>query len=653
MNSMLAPNADIHNKIKNLVDKLNYYTKLYDEGKPEISDKEWDNLYFQLVTLENETGIYYEDSPTQNINYQVVNKLEKVQHNHPMLSLDKTKDIEIANSFYNSHKSIVMAKMDGLTCSLRYLNGRLVSAETRGNGIEGEDILHNALQVKNIPNKIDYYEELIIDGEIICTYENFKLFENEYKNPRNFASGSIRLLDSKESARRNLSFIAWDCVKGLDDIETLNYKLYYLAKFGFTIVPIGNITFTLPVQIKQIQDECNKLGYPIDGIVIKYDYCNEYEAAGRTDHHFKGGLAYKFYDEEYETTLKNIEWTMGRTGQLTPVAIYEDIDIDGTICNRASLHNLSIMEEQLYIPYKGEKIWIAKMNMIIPQVVKKQWIANEYKPGENVFYPPEVCPICGELTSVHKDNNSKVLYCDNPNCQGKLINIIDHMCGKKGLDIKGLSKATIEKLINWNWVESPKDIFTLKNYIAEWINKPGFGEKSVNNILQSIENASNTTLDKIIAAAGIPEIGARVAKDLASHYTTWTDFRNETNFIQYDGIGEIMENNLLTFDYSEIDYIVKNYLTIKENKEERKEQKLEGLTFCVTGKLINKDKWKNRDELSSFITSLGGKVIGAVSPNMDYLINNDVNSTSSKNIRAKELGKQIIDEQTFIDMFDL
>lgn len=653
MNSMLAPNADIHNKIKNLVDKLNYYTKLYDEGKPEISDKEWDNLYFQLVTLENETGIYYEDSPTQNINYQVVNKLEKVQHNHPMLSLDKTKDIEIANSFYNSHKSIVMAKMDGLTCSLRYLNGRLVSAETRGNGIEGEDILHNALQVKNIPNKIDYYEELVIDGEIICTYENFKPFESEYKNPRNFASGSIRLLDSKESARRNLSFIAWDCIKGLDDIETLNYKLYYLAKFGFTIVPIGNITFTLPVQIKQIQDECNKLGYPIDGIVIKYDYCNEYDAAGRTDHHFKGGLAYKFYDEEYETTLKNIEWTMGRTGQLTPVAIYEDIDIDGTICNRASLHNLSIMEEQLYIPYKGEKIWIAKMNMIIPQVVKKQWIANEYKPGENVFYPPEVCPICGEPTSIHKDNNSKVLYCDNPNCQGKLINIIDHMCGKKGLDIKGLSKATIEKLIDWNWVESPKDIFALKDYITEWINKPGFGEKSVNNILQSIENASNTTLDRVIAAAGIPEIGARVAKDLASHYTTWTNFRNETNFIQYDGIGEIMENNLLTFDYSEMDYIVKNYLTIKEHNEERKQQKLEGLTFCVTGKLINKDKWKNRDELSSFIASLGGKVIGAVSPNMDYLINNDVNSTSSKNIRAKELGKQIIDEQTFIDMFDL
>ena len=649
MNSMLAPNADIHNKIKNLVVKLNYYTKLYDEGKPEISDKEWDNLYFQLVTLENEIGIYYEDSPTQNINYQVVNKLKKVQHNHPMLSLDKTKDIEIANSFYNSHKSIVMAKMDGLTCSLHYLNGRLISAETRGNGIEGEDILHNALQVKNIPNKIDYYEELVIDGEIICTYENFKPFENEYKNPRNFASGSIRLLDSKESARRNLSFIAWDCIKGLDDIETLNYKLYYLAKFGFTIVPTGNITFTLPVQIKQIQGECNKLGYPIDGIVIKYDYCNEYEAAGRTDHHFKGGLAYKFYDEEYETTLKNIEWTMGRTGQLTPVAIYEDIDIDGTICNRASLHNESVSEEILHGPgWIGQKIWIAKMNMIIPQVIKAE--GDKIGVEKQYIKVPEVCPICGEPASIHKDNNSKVLYCDNQNCQGKLINIIDHMCGKKGLDIKGLSKATIEKLIDWNWVESSKDIFALKDYITEWINKPGFGEKSVNNILQSIENASNTTLDRAIAAAGIPEIGARVAKDLASHYTTWADFRNETNFIQYDGIGEIMENNLLTFDYSEIDYIVKNYLTIKENNEERKQQKLEGLTFCVTGKLINKDRWKNRDELSSFIASLGGKVVGSVSKNVNYLINNNINSNSDKCVQAKKLNIQIITEEEFLNM---
>ena len=269
------------------------------------------------------------------------------------------------------------------------------------------------------------------------------------------------------------------------------------------------------------------------------------------------------------------------------------------------------------------------------------------------FNIPYKCPICGEPTSIHKDNDSEVLFCDNPQCQGKLINIIDHMCGKKGLDIKGLSKATIEKLINWGWIENPKDIFTLKDHMIEWTNKPGFGSKSVYNILEAIQVAEHTTLDKVIAAAGIPEIGTRVAKDLASHYATWTDFRAETNFMQYDGIGEVMENNLLTFDYSEMDYIVENYLVIEKNKEERKQQKLEGLTFCVTGKLINKDRWKNRDELSNFIISLGGKVIGAVSPNINYLINNDINSTSSKNLRAKELGKQIIDEQTFIEMFDL
>ena len=642
------------NEIRELINKLNYYTKYYDMGQSLISDKEWDDMYFELQVLENKYGIYYEDSPTQKVNYQVVNKLNKVKHNHPMLSLDKTKSIDVISSFINGKDYIAMAKMDGLTCSLRYLDGKLVSAETRGNGIEGEDILHNALVVKNIPNKINYKEELIVDGEIICTYEDFKLFENEYKHPRNFASGSIRLLDSKESASRHLSFIAWDCIIGLDDFTLLG-KLCKLSDLGFTIVPtrrdINN--YDIEKLIENIQSDCQSLGYPIDGIVFKYNKCDEYIAVGKTDHHYKGGLAYKFYDEEYETKLIDIEWTMGRTGQLTPVAIYEDIDIDGTICNRASLHNLSIMKEQLYIPYKGEKIWIAKMNMIIPQVVRKEWVANDYDPMINILDVPKVCPICGELTSIHKDNNSEVLFCDNPKCKGKIINQLDHLCGKKGLDIKGLSKATLEKLLDWGWINQARDIFTLKDHISEWQNKPGFGVASVYNILEAIQVAEHTTLDKVIAAAGIPEIGVRVAKDIASHYATWTDFRKENNFMQYDGIGEVMENNLLSFDYNEMDYIVENYLVIQNSKEERKEQKLEGLTFCITGKLVNKDRWKNRDELSAFITSLGGKVIGAVSPNIDYLLNNDINSTSAKNTRAKELGKQIIDEQTFIDMFDL
>ena len=638
----------MENEIRTLIDKLNYYTKLYDEGHPEISDYEWDKMYYELQDLENKNHIYFKDSPTQNIDYQVVNKLNKVQHNHPMLSLDKTKDIMVADTFYNSHKSIAMAKMDGLTCSLRYLNGKLISAETRGNGIEGEDILHNALQVKNIPNKIGYYEELIIDGEIICTYNDFKPFENEYKNPRNFASGSIRLLDSKESASRNLTFIAWDCIKGLD-LDNLSDKLHWLEQLGFTIVPRGNSFYTFPVQIEHIQDECNKLGYPIDGIVIKYDNCKEYENAGRTDHHFKGGLAYKFYDEEYETTLQNIEWTMGRTGVLTPVAIFDTINIDGTDVSRANLFNISVIRDLFNaVPQQGQKIYIYKANQIIPQISRVE-PSNDGKE----LVPPEVCPICGHPTELSGDNDSIFLSCGNPNCEGKLLNRIEHFFSKKGLNIKGISKATIEKLIDWGWVNGIKDVFTLDAHAEDWKKKAGFGEKSVMNIITSIREGCNTDLESVIAAAGIPLIGRTVARQIAGIFNTYKDFREAIgtfDFSEIDGFGYEMNKSLKNYNYDELDYIVENFLTINNKIEERKEQKLEGLTFCVTGKIKH---WKNRDELSNLITSLGGKVVGSVSANMDYLINNDINSTSSKNLRAKELGKQIIDEQTFLDMFDL
>ena len=636
--------------VRTLIDELNRLTKLYDEGHPEVSDKEWDDLYFELVELERKTGEYYEDSPTQRVNYQVVNELNKVEHSHPMLSLDKTKSIDDVKNFIGNKEYIAMAKMDGLTCSLTYKDGKLIRAETRGNGLIGEDILHNALVVKNIPKKINYQNKLVVDGEIICTYKNFENFEKEYKNPRNFASGSIRLLDSKESAMRNLTFVAWDLIEGGLDCKTLIDKLRFLQELSFDVVPsfADNDSSRIENFIEDIKRSCKAYGYPIDGIVFKYNNYKEYLAAGRTDHHFKGGLAYKFYDDEYETKLIDIEWTMGRTGQLTPVAIYEDIDIDGTICNRASLHNLSIMEEQLYIPYKGEKIWIAKMNMIIPQVVKKQWIANEYKPGENVFYPPEVCPICGESTSIHKDNDSKVLYCDNPMCEGKLLNKLDHFCSKKGLDIKGLSKATLDKLINWGWVENIKDIFTLFTHKEEWVKKQGFGVASVEKILSAIDIASETTLDKIIAAAGIPEIGSRVAKDLASHYDSWTEFRMDTDYTHIDGIGEIMNNNLLNFNYEDMDYIVAAYLDyqpISHNNENAKI--LDGKVFCITGKVKH---FKNRAELQADIENKGGKVVSSMSSKVNYLINNDINSTSTKSVQAKKLKIQIITEEEYLQL---
>ena len=643
-------------RMQELIDKLNYYTKLYDEGHPAINDKEWDDIYFQLQKWENFEGVYLENSPTQKVNYQVVNKLNKVQHNHPMLSLDKTKSIDAIKSFLGNKNFICMAKMDGLTCSLKYLNGKLVSAETRGNGIEGEDILHNALQVRNIPKRIDYPGELIIDGEIICTYNDFKPFENEYKNPRNFASGSIRLLDSKESANRHLSFIAWDCIKGLEHDNFLSNKLLTLDKIGFTIVPF-EVNLPEYKSIEQIMEIVKKSCYnlPIDGLVFKYDNCDEYIAAGKTDHHFKGGLAYKFYDEEYETTLKNIEWSMGRTGVLTPVAIFEPIDIDGTEVSRANLFNLSVARETLHgtqyrLGWKGQKINVFKANQIIPQL---SWSEEDDEKTKEYFSYPASCPICGYSTKIKKENDVEVLFCDNEQCEGKLLNRVEHFFSKKGLNAKGLSKVTIEKLIDWGWINGIKDVFILNAYAEDWKKKAGFGEKSVNNIITSIRKSSNTDLESVISAAGIPLIGRTVARQIASIFNTYEDFREaigDFDFSEIDGFGYEMNKSLKNYNYDELDYIVENFLTINNKIEERKEQKLEGLTFCVTGKI---KQWKNRDELSSFITSLGGKVVGSVSANMDYLINNDINSTSSKNLRAKELGKQIIDEQTFMDMFDL
>lgn len=653
----MNPDNAYINKIQELIDKLNYYTKKYDEGKPEISDKEWDDMYFHLQDLENFYGIYCEDSPTQRVNFQVVNELKKVTHNHPMLSLDKTKDIKEIEKFIGNKDYICMAKLDGLTCSLRYLDGKLISAETRGNGIVGEDVLHNVLQIKNVPKRINFKDELIVDGEVLCTYEDFEYYKDEYKNPRNFASGGIRLLDSKESASRRLSFIAWDCIKGLKE-ETLSGKLMQLEKLGFTEVPfeINFPEYTLESIINQVKNS-SKTIFPIDGLVFKYDNCSEYEAAGRTDHHFKGGIALKFYDENYDTVLRDIKWTMGRTGVLTPVAIFDPIDIDGTEVSKASLHNISIAQETLHtnfttIGWEGQHIKVAKMNMIIPQITE----AEEDNDGLTKFYfnIPKICPICNKITEIKKENNSEMLYCVNSQCEGKLVNRIEHFFGKKGLDAKGISKATIEKLINWGWVNKISDMFELSAHETEWKNITGFGEKSVNNILQSIRESCNTNLEFIISAAGIPLIGRTIARDLSKKFDGYGEFREAIkdgfDFTQYGGYGYEMQKAISEFNYNELDNIVEKYLTIKKNNDIINTEKLKDITFCITGKV---NIWKNRDELSQTIVLLGGKVVGSVSKNVNYLINNDITSNSSKNLKAKDLGIKIISEQDFQKMFDI
>ena len=636
------------------IKKLNKWTEAYDNGYPEVSDKEWDDLYFEVKEFEkNNTAA--KDSPSQTISYQVVNSLKKVTHSHPMLSLDKTKDINNLKSFIGNHDYILMAKMDGLTCSLTYQNGQLVLAETRGNGIVGEDITHNANVIPSIPKSIPAlakYGEVVIDGEIICTYSNFESFSTEYKNPRNFAAGSIRLLDSQECEKRKLTFVAWDVIKGLDE-KRLSEKLSFLnIATTFKVVPFltNNNTEELEEDINYLKRQCeNFYSYPIDGMVVKYNKIDEYNAAGRTDHHFKGGLAYKFYDETYETEVKDIEWTMGRTGQLTPVLIYNDIDIDGTVCNRASLHNISIMHQLMGEAYPGQRVFIYKANQIIPQVESAQ-INNPNKvPSINI---PTECPYCGEPTTIKQENESKVLYCTNPNCSGKIINKLDHFCGKKGLDIKGISKATLEKLIDWNWVSCFKDIYRLQEHKKEWSVKEGFGEKSVQNILDSIEKSRNNDLWRIIAAAGIPNVGSVAAKQLANYFKTYAKFRSaveeDFDFTELPDFGEVTAETLLNFDYAEIDDVV-FYAIHCLPVEEQSSNALEGISFCITGKLNN---FKNRNELKEKISSLGGKVTDSVSSKTNYLINNDIESNSSKNKAAKALHIPIITEEDFLDMIE-
>lgn len=643
-------------EMNELIEKLNYYTKLYDEGNPAISDKEWDDMCFKLEQLEKETGIILANSPTAKIDYQVVNKLNKVTHNHPMLSLDKTKSIDDVLVFLNKKDGIAMAKMDGLTCSIRYLNGKLVSAETRGNGIVGEDITHNIKFVKDVPLEIPIKDEVIVDGEVICNYEDFEDFSTDYKNPRNFASGSIRLLDSRASAQRKLSFVAWDCIIGLNECKTLSEKLVKLGNLGFMFVPflvlpadmttnIAHIEHAITLIKKNAQDYFD----PIDGIVFKYDDCAYYQSLGATEHHFRGGLAYKFYDEEYETILRDIEWSMGKTGQLTPVAIFDPVDDGESIITRASLHNLNIMEQVLHVPFVGQKIKVVKQNQIIPQVVWGEESDNKY------YSIPAYCPICESPTIIKSD----FVYCSNPNCEGKFINSLKHFVGKKGLDIKGLSEATLQKLVDWGWVSNYQELFSLSNFRDEWVKKPGFGEKSVDKLLSAIEEARHCELWQFISALSIPNIGSTFAKELAKHEIDWHNIREDIekgyDFTAWNGFGYVMNDSLHNFDYQEADKLVYEILDIHNSLwldptatvSTVSFANVTGKTFVVTGSV---HIFKNRDEVKVAIETRGGKVTNSVTGNTDYLINNDINSISSKNVKAKQLGIPIITEEQLIAM---
>lgn len=636
-------------EIKMQIAQLNMWTKAYDEGHPIVSDKKWDEAYFRLVDLENKANIHLPNSPTQKVVYEVQTELKKVTHNHPMLSADKTKDWDKFIQYFGDKDVVGMLKLDGLTLSLRYVDGHLVSAETRGDGEIGEDVTMNATTIASIPKYIDYTDELIIDGEIICRYCDFTAFSGEYANPRNFAAGSIRLLDPNECKKRNLTFVAWHVVKGLTNDVAKN--LNHLVGLGFLTTPW---TSSFDWDAKEYLIDCAKeLSYPIDGLIGRFMDREYGDSLGATSHHSKAIYAFKFYDETVQARLNTIKWQIGRSGVLTPIACFDPIEIEGTTVERASLHNYSVMRETLGpCAYIGEPLQVYKANQIIPQIlpVDDKW---RYDYGYVVSHcgvsandEPEFCPCCEKPVYRRvSDSGVENYYCENPQCEGRLVERLEHFCDrKKGLDIRGLSEQTLEKLVDWKWVESIKDLYNLSSRQGEWKNKLGFGEKSVDNILVAIENSKHTTLEKFISAIGIPLIGERVSKILAEKCENWETFRNliekdSFSFEEWDGFGYEMNRELKQFNYDEADELAKMFTFAVVEKAGN--DILKGKTFVITGKLSRK-----RDEIKAEIESLGGKVGSSITAKTDYLIANQPENTTKYNT-ALAKGIPIITEEEY------
>ena len=632
-------------KIKELTGLLNKASDTYyNTGNTIMEDREFDTLVEELRNLEQETGFVMATSPTHKVGYEVKSELQKVAHNHPMLSLAKTKDWNEFIQYFCNKDVIGMLKMDGLTCSLRYINGELVSAETRGNGEIGEDILHNIKTVKTVPQKIPYKDELIVDGEIICTYQDFEPFSTEYKNPRNFASGSIRLLDSNECAKRPLTFVAWNVIKGFDNENSFLRKLVLIDELGFTVVPW---TSSFDWDAKEfLVNKAKKLGYPIDGLVGRFGDIKYGDSLGATSHHSNAAYAFKFGDETYETVLRDVEWNTTRTGIIAPVAVFDEVDLDGALTTRATLHNLSIIEQlELGI---GDTITVYRSNMVIPKI-------DDNLTRSNTLKIPTTCQCCGYHTEVKYTDNSKVLMCTNPDCPAKKLARFTHFVSRKCMNIDGLSEKTLSLLISNNLVKNFRDIYHLKEHVGKLCTLDGMGKKSVENLLNSIEKSRDVKLENFIAALGIPNIGLSAAKAISkkfngSHYDFVMALANDNyDFSQIDDFGEITNKSLHDWWHSkdpmvellpmEVNFIVEDGAISSAS--------LDGKSFCITGNLIH---YANRDTLVKVIEDNGGKYVSSVSKKTDYLINNDKNSTSGKNKKAIDLSIPIISEEDFLNM---
>ena len=643
-------------KIKQLTSQLNMYrNEYYNNSNSVISDYEYDQLFDELKALEDSTGFYMSNSPTHTVGYPVNSKFNKVIHKEPLLSLDKTQDMAEFIKFCSKSEVLLMHKLDGLTIQLTYDNGELIQAVTRGDGTSGDDITTNAKYFSNIPLTVSNKNKFTIKGEAIINKDTFNIINNKlkdedkFKNPRNLASGTVKQLDTKIVSQRNVEFVCWNA-NNLSTDGTMENGLTNAKNLGFTIVnyqiPISNLDQTVPCIINNLKESARII--PIDGIVAMYNNIEFGNSLGRTSHHFNNGFAFKFYDEEEETTLKDIEWSMGKTGELCPVAIFNPVIIDGTTVTRASLHNISIIEElRLGI---GDTVRVYKANQIIPQ------IRNSVEKSNNIQIPKR-CPICGGNTEILENTDAnktvKLLVCTNDNCKGKLLGKLTHFVSKSAMNIDGLSEATINKLISLNILNKFTDIYDIQNHKDILYTLDGFGEVSINKLINSIEFSKQTTLDRLLNALSIPTVGKTVAKTLANYINNDANRIFElgsSDLTVINGIGTEMNTAIHNWFNNKFNNIaVKSLLSILTFKtvDEHRTTKFHGLGFVVTGKLL---KYPNRSALESVILHNGGTIQSTVSTNTNYLINNDINSTSSKNKKAKELNIPIISEQEFIDM---
>lgn len=644
-------------RMKELIDILNKAAAVYYQGKDEImSNFEYDRMYDELSALEKESGLVLAGSPTQKVGYEVLSELPKQTHPSPMLSLDKTKQVDELSSWLGGKEGLLSWKMDGLTVVLTYENGELLNAVTRGNGVVGEVITNNAKVFKNLPVNIPFKGRMVLRGEAIITYSEFKKInallseEEQYKNPRNLCSGSVRQLNNEITAKRNVELYAFTLVEaeGVDFKNSQQNKMEFMKEQGFQTVEYKVVTAkNIYETVEWFSEKVKTNDFPSDGLVLLYDDISYGESLGSTAKFPRNAIAFKWADETAKTKLMEVEWSASRTGLINPVAIFEPVELEGTTVSRASVHNISIVKElKLGI---GDTIEVYKANMIIPQIAQ-----NLTKSGSLEI--PDKCPVCGEKTSIHKENDVEVLFCENPDCLAKKIKSISLFVSRDAMNIDGMSEATIEKFISKGFLHELADLFKLNRYKDEIISMDGFGEKSYEKLVKAAETAKITTTAKFIYSLGIANIGLSNAKMVCKAFSNDLEKIRHASIdelVEIDGVGEIIAESFVKFFANENNnHMVDDLLDIVtlEDEENDNANDMEGMNFVITGSV---NHFSNRSEVKELIEGRGGKVTGSVTSKTKYLINNDSTSNSSKNKKAKELGVQIITEDEFIDMFSI